>query len=707
MRMQRLQKAVPCNSPLLSEALARLERSEFRLCMLTAANKAFASTLDVDACIDGIVRLIVPKLSSWCILDIGGGSAAFARTGVFQANDGGPVKVDLNSSSPAGTSWQPLFDVLRTALPKRCAQPLGPSLLQHARDIKQQPIVNESGLGAIIVLPIDFCGSRQGTLMLAAGGSRCSYTLDDVELALALMALMNNALERAVLSQSAAVESAERRRAETRFQRLLEAAPDAMVIAGPDGEILVVNSQTEALFGFERRELIGQQIEILLPPALRPDYALRLAEYLAQAETQPHKGSLEVSALRKDGSLFPAEIMLSQLDSEEGVLLTAAIRDVSRRVAAEQQLRLITTALDQLQDAVIIMTPETRLPGPRFVYVNPAFSHMTGYGSADVLGRPLSLLQGPQTDRAALARLRRTLGRGGAYSGEILNYRQDGTSSWTNWRVSPVRDLQGTITHWVSVQHDVTADKARQEQLRRTDRLTSLGTLAAGIAHELNNPIAAALLTAEATRATLPVDSDNRLAVCAVVDSLQRCKQIIKEMLWFSSGQPTAHTLHGLNALVKQAVRLVGTYATEQHATLDLSLREPLPEVLVNRLEVEMALANLLHNAIQSRSEGARVEIGTSLGDGSVRVTIRDNGRGFSSEQLKRAFDPFYTTRQHEGGTGLGLSIVFGIVREHGGTVRIGNNRGSGATVTVEFPWPSVALNGSQSPRKSAKRHGV
>lgn len=285
MRMQRLQKAVPCNSPLLSEALARLERSEFRLCMLTAANKAFASTLDVDACIDGIVRLIVPKLSSWCILDIGGGSAAFARTGVFQANDGGPVKVDLNSSSPAGTSWQPLFDILRTALPKRCAQPLGPSLLQHAREIKQQPIVNESGLGAIIVLPIDFCGSRQGTLMLAAGGSRCSYTLDDVELALALVALMNNALERAVLSQSAAVESAERRRAETRFQRLLEAAPDAMVIAGPDGEILVVNSQTEALFGFERRELIGQQIEILLPPALRPDYALRLAEYLAQAET--------------------------------------------------------------------------------------------------------------------------------------------------------------------------------------------------------------------------------------------------------------------------------------------------------------------------------------------------------------------------------------------------------------------------------------
>lgn len=687
-----------------AEVRERLQQSDLRFQALAAANEVLSSTLDYDACLAAIGRLTVPVLGQWCFLEICGPAEAFARRVVFHVDATGRSADAGSSDRAVAAKWQKLFDVFRAGLPADIERLTAADLMACGQALRAQPAVRAAGFAAAMVLPIVFLGGRQGTLALAVD-SRGDYTLHNVELGRALAVRASSALEKAMLFQSVAAENADRCRAEARFQRLLEAAPDAMVIAGPGGEIQLVNSRTEALFGYERRELLGKRIEVLLPHALRSEYARRRAEYLADAAARPRNCSLEIHARRKDGSEFPAEIMLSPLDTQEGMLLNAAIRDVSRRVAAEQQLRLITMAIDQVQDAVIITTPQAKPPGPRFVYVNPAFTHQTGYQGAEVLGCPLTLLHGPRTNLAEMARVRRTLGRGGACSGEILNYRKDGTHYWVSWRVSPVRDAQGAITHWVAVQHDITADKARQEQLRRSDRLASLGTLVAGIAHELNNPIAAALLTAEAARAMLPVASDGRLAVGTVVEALERCRQIVKDMLWFSSGQPTVRTRHDVNAIVRQAARLVSTYAMERGATLVLNLHDGLPEVLVSRLEIELALANLLYNAIQSRSEGARVEVTTVPAEQGVRVMVSDNGRGFTAEELKHAFDPFYTTRQQEGGTGLGLSIVFGIVREHRGTVRIGNGPGNGAIVVVEIPSAAAAANGSGRSRRKLRRY--
>jgi len=259
-------------------------------------------------------------------------------------------------------------------------------------------------------------------------------------------------------------------------------------------------------------------------------------------------------------------------------------------------------------------------------------------------------------------------------------------------------ERQLLVEHLEEVIEERTQDlRASQDKLRHSERLASIGTLAAGIAHEINNPLGLMLLSAHRIQSEL-----GETAAAAEIAGLfsehadygQRCARIVKNVLQFAREQPTERWAADINAAVLKAVELTASYAQERGTTIETSLDPSLPAVVMNPLEIEQVVVNLINNGIESADVAPRVSISSSQAGGAVRLTISDNGRGISSATRAHMFDPFYTTRRAEGGTGLGLSLVYGIVSDHGGTVQAATNEECGTTVIVELPVPTAGADG-------------
>jgi PAS domain S-box-containing protein len=268
---------------------------------------------------------------------------------------------------------------------------------------------------------------------------------------------------------------------------------------------------------------------------------------------------------------------------------------------------------------------------------------------------------------------------------EFADHPEWGMTYW-DWTLTPVLDDAGEIEFLAYSLMDVTSRKQTEDKLRHAERLAALGTFAAGVAHEINNPLAAIAMNA---RHGLKAARDAALTntvLHEIVEDTERCARIVAGVLQFARRRTSEKAPVSL-ADVLRATRDRGQkYARQQKVRIELRLPAQLPEVHANASELEQVLFNLITNAVQASRARQVVVLAAEPGDGRVRVHVEDHGRGMSEEACERAFDPFFTTRAQDGGTGLGLSIVHGIVTEHGGTVQIASRLGHGTKVTVELP---------------------
>jgi signal transduction histidine kinase len=230
-----------------------------------------------------------------------------------------------------------------------------------------------------------------------------------------------------------------------------------------------------------------------------------------------------------------------------------------------------------------------------------------------------------------------------------------------------------------------------RDRLRRSERLASIGILAAGIAHEINNPINSILMTADAGL-SIPgrTGEPERVAedLGIILQEAERCGSIINNVLTFSRETSTQKEHQNLNVAVRQGLQLVAKHAKQHQAELRIRLTEDLPAIDLNVTELEQVIVNLVQNAIESGGDGVTIGVETRLRKGRVELVVSDDGPGMSEDVLHHIFDPFFTTRREHGGTGLGLSLVFTIVREHGGEIDVRSAPGKGTTFRIEFPAP-------------------
>jgi signal transduction histidine kinase len=224
-----------------------------------------------------------------------------------------------------------------------------------------------------------------------------------------------------------------------------------------------------------------------------------------------------------------------------------------------------------------------------------------------------------------------------------------------------------------------------EERLRQAERLVAMGTFAAGIAHEVNNPLTAILLAARHALMGNRKPATLRIALGEIVADAQRCARIVRGVLRFARQEPSEKAPEDLNEIVHQARRLTSDLAHRRHVGVRLELAKDLPTVAANRTDIEQALVDVINNAIEASAAGQEVVVRTETAPDAVRVRVQDRGTGMPAEVKDRAFDPFFTTRASEHGTGLGLSMAHGIIAEHGGWITIDSQPGEGTLVTVEL----------------------
>lgn len=230
--------------------------------------------------------------------------------------------------------------------------------------------------------------------------------------------------------------------------------------------------------------------------------------------------------------------------------------------------------------------------------------------------------------------------------------------------------------------------KQAQEALRRAERLASLGTLAAGIAHEINNPIVAAWTSAQAALNVKDDPAASDLledALQNIVQSVQRCRDTVENVLRFARQGEVVHKACNLPEVLQRAISETEHYAEVHENTIRWDGERELPEVCGNATQLQQVVVTLLRNAIEASEEGDVVEVCSNPNGKQVLISVTDRGRGMTDEEKQRAFDPFFTSRK-ETGTGLGLSIAHGIIDGHGGSIEIESSEGVGTSVTVTLP---------------------
>ncbi len=290
---------------------------------------------------------------------------------------------------------------------------------------------------------------------------------------------------------------------------------------------------------------------------------------------------------------------------------------------------------------------------------------------------------------------------------------------WSFRDVSERKHAETTAERYRDHLEDLVEERTREllesrDQLRNADRLAAVGTLAAGVAHQINNPVGSILNSAE--YALLCENDDDAMetwkrALEVNAHEAKRCAAIVRSMLQFAREEPVTHRIEDLNRVIQRAARAVTGYARDRTAQLDVSIDDEPLWVEMSSIELEQVFVNLLRNGIESRDLGANVMIRVARKEGEealdggrcVRVEVIDDGRGIPADQANRIFDPFFSTRVHEGGTGLGLSVAHGIVAGHGGEISVQSKPGEGSRIVVVLPLrddpeaPTDATQGTQA----------
>ncbi|MBN8890316.1 MAG: hypothetical protein BGP12_13930 [Rhodospirillales bacterium 70-18] len=395
------------------------------------------------------------------------------------------------------------------------------------------------------------------------------------------------------------------------------------------------------------------------------------------------------------------EAVAADIASLLEVLHTAIYRKV-----AEERMRLLTTALDRASDAVLI-TEAAPLdePGPRIVYANAAFSRATGYGLDEVLGRSPRLLQGPGTDRAAVAALGERLRRLQPARVELLNYAKDGTEYWVELDITPIAGSDGgnggeAVTHFVSIQRDVTARRQAERAAIQAQKLQTIGQITGGVAHDFNNLLAIIAGNLELLEEALPGRNDLRQSLQAALRATDRGAVLTRSLLAFARQQPLEPRSVNVNEVVRDLGALLERTVPE-NIDVRLVTAAELWACEVDPSQLQNALLNLMVNARDAMPQGGRLTIETcnaildesyaashsevAVGD-YVMLAVSDTGTGMPPAVAARAFEPFFTTKPQDKGTGLGLAMVYGFMKQSRGHAAIYSEVGRGTTVRLYLP---------------------
>jgi len=459
------------------------------------------------------------------------------------------------------------------------------------------------------------------------------------------------------------------------------------------------------IFGFEPGEIVASEKNF--QNSIYPDDFDPVIAKIAAATKARQPYEMECRIVRPDGELAYVEIRgeFSQVTTNADEWVNGTVLDITERKASEKMLHKLSRALDQSPSAVFITDVQGAIE-----YVNPKFTELSGYPSAEVIGENPRILKSLHTPPELYGEMWKAITKGNEWRGELKDRRKNGTHFWAYVTISPVKDDGGKITHYVATHDDISQRKdsefAVKIALKQADIANRAKTeLLANMSHELRTPLNAIIGFSSTIQAEIfgPIGCEKyKDYIGDIADSGQHLLELINDILDVSAIEAGKLELHkeilDLDDLAKSAVQLVKHRAKEGEVNLSISVPSDIANLYADERRMKQIIINLMTNAVKFTQPGGQVSLMFSDQDNEqIVISIIDTGIGMDETELVKAMTQFGqvgrgSVAEHEG-TGLGLPLTKGLVELHGGVLTIQSAKGEGTTVKVTIPKHKNALN--------------
>jgi len=488
---------------------------------------------------------------------------------------------------------------------------------------------------------------------------------------------------------------------EGRYRGLLEAAPDAMVVVNRLGEIVLLNVQAEKRFGYHRNELLGQQVINIIPHGFAERIVSDGTRTAAEALAQQIGTGLELTGLRKNGTKFPIELMLSPLENPEGILVTAAIRDITLRKEVEANMAQMEARyrglLEAAPDAMVVVNEAGEI-----VLLNVQAEKNFGYRRDELVGQkvtniiPEGFAERLLADglRSAADALAQQIGTGLRLTGR----RKDGSEFPIELMLSPLASASGILV--TAAIRDITMrKKAEALLLEKVDELNrsngELEEFAYVASHDLQEPLrmVASYTQLLSKRYTGRLDTDADEFIAFAVDGANRMQRLIQDLLAYSRVGTKGRELVETSSEDALRIALSNLSGAIEEKSAEIT-HDPLPSVLADEFQLVQLFQNLIGNGIKYQHPGTpRIHISAAVYGGKKWIfSVRDNGLGINPKYFGKIFGMFQRLHRREefAGTGIGLAICKKIVERHGGVISVESQPGKGSTFRFVMAPPEI-----------------
>ncbi|MGF1449135.1 MAG: response regulator [Opitutales bacterium] len=491
------------------------------------------------------------------------------------------------------------------------------------------------------------------------------------------------------------------RASEHRLAVTLGSLNDGVISTDPRGEISYMNPAAETLASTRleaARALPVDQILDLRNAQSRTPLTNAAGFLFSDDYTSQRNDPVLMTGSRGDRLV---QVQTSPTTDPGGTITSWVIvlRDVTERDRAERQNRLMASALESQEDAVLLFEASGEDNAPRLVHANVAFERISGFSKTEATAHGLAILAGGRDEVPGDAALRRCLQRGQHLTGEGVYFTKNGDQLMGAWSVSPVRADGRTLSHVVFTLRDVTRLRHLEENIRQSQKIEAVGRLAGGIAHDFNNLLS--VINSYSELLSLKVDAEGDLAkyVKNIRTAGERGATLVNQLMTFSRREDASPSLLHLSDVAHETRQLLRPLIREDIA-LEVAFPADLPAIHADRSRIEQVLVNLCLNARDAITgpgnihiSGAQVAITEADNDTEfrqpgdyVQLEVRDDGSGMDAEVRDHLFEPFFTTKDVGQGTGLGLATVYGIVKQSGGYIEVESEPGEGACFRIFLP---------------------
>lgn len=490
-------------------------------------------------------------------------------------------------------------------------------------------------------------------------------------------------------------QRAEERAQDLAHQRYALDQHAIVAVTNLSGQITYANDKFSEISGYSNEELLDEHHTMLSSGVHSNEFFGKLWRTIDAGELW--RG--EICNRNKNGDLYWVDTtIVPHLDENGKPDRYIAIRtDITAHISANERLHLQASALNAASDGIVI-TDRTGV----IQWVNPAYTRLTGYGFAEIIGQHTRLLKSGKHRREFYKKIWDCILAGDTWRGDVWNKRKDGSLYLEEQSITPVVDAEGLIVNFISIKRDISDRRQLQHQLQQAKKMEAIGQLTGGIAHDFNNMLASILGYTELACEGL-TQADNPIIrgyLGEVLKSGTRARDLVAQMLAFSRGGEGEVGPIRLVPSIRESLKMLGSVLP---SSIEIDLRMESDDLMVisNPVQLHQLIMNLCINARDAMGGAGNITIELrrvtglvthccscheNISGDYIQLSVRDSGPGIKPEQLDLIFDPFYTTKEVGKGTGMGLSTVHGIMHDQGGHITAETGNGSGMSLALLFP---------------------